>query len=234
VVKVRGAIQDITEAKLSELALKDSLAEKEALLREVHHRVKNNLQIVASLLSLQAGQTKSAAAAEALRDTRNRVHSMALLHEVLYRSGNLARINFAVYTEDLCRHLLRAFGETAARVTLEQRIAHLGLPMEQSVPCGLIITELVSNALKHAFPPPRAGRIVVSLEPEADNLLRLGVADDGVGLTHGLDLSRYDTLGLKLLSNLALQLGGKLKADGPARGGAVFSLVFPAGYDLLH
>lgn len=234
VVAVRGAIQDVTAQKLAELALKESLAEKEALLKEVHHRVKNNLQIVASLLNLQAGRTRNKPAAEALRDTRNRVHSMALLHEVLYRSSKLAGINFAIYTDDLCRHLLRAFGQAASRVKLVQRIAPLALPMELSVPCGLIITELVSNALKHAFPPPREGSVVISLAPAEDGMLLLQVSDDGVGVDPEHDPRQTDTLGLKLLSSLSTQLGGELRLERPTSGGASFSLLFKANYEPLQ
>lgn len=217
----------ITERKRGEQALRDALEEKVALLKEVHHRVKNNLQIVASLLSLQSSLVENQQVADVLQDTRNRVHSMALLHEVLYRSGNLARIDFAAYVEDLCRQLLRSFGPTAARVRVETRIAPIGLPLEQGVPCGLIINELVSNALKHAFPAERSGKITVELNFSEGQGLVLRVHDDGVGLPSGLDPENTSTLGLQLVFNLAGQLEGYLTVDRSEGTGTAFSLVFP-------
>ena len=139
-------------ARQVEEALRKSLDEKVALLKEVHHRVKNNLQIVASLLGLQAGRSVNRKVVGVLQDTRSRVRSMALLHETLYRSGNLARINFAAYLRDLCGQLLLASGPVASRVRMEYRVFQISLPMEQALPCGLIVNELVSNALKHGFP----------------------------------------------------------------------------------
>ena len=221
----------ITERKRAEEALRSSLEEKVALLKEVHHRVKNNLQIVASLLSLHSSRVEDQQVVDVLQDTRNRVHSMALLHEVLYRSGNLARINFAAYVEDLCRQLLRSFGPTVARVKLETRIAPIGLPLEQAVPCGLIINELVSNALKHAFPDERSGRITVQLDPAMGQVFVLRVSDDGVGLPPDLDPERTSTLGLQLVFNLTGQLHGHLTVDRPDDGGAAFSVFFPLPED---
>ncbi|MBI5386676.1 MAG: PAS domain S-box protein [Verrucomicrobia bacterium] len=252
-----GTIQDVTERKRAEEALRESLAEKIALLKEVHHRVKNNLQIVASLLNLQAGRAQNPQVLDVLQDTRNRVRSMALLHEALYRSGTLARINFPGYVADLCAQLLRSFGPVGARVALECRVARLGLPLEQSVPCGLIINELVSNALKHGFPGERAGRIIVELKPSPESAggeddlfslqsqrkdpeegrdqpspprepsLVLRVSDDGVGLPPGLDPASTSTLGLQLVSNLADQLKGHFTVERGTGEGAAFSVVFP-------
>jgi PAS domain S-box-containing protein len=219
-------VEDITERKQMEDALRASLEEKEALLREVHHRVKNNLQIVASLLNLQAGRSPDPELAAALNDTRNRVHSMALLHEALYSAGNLARVNFAAYVEDLCRQLLRSFGPMAARITMKSSVAPIGLPLEQSVPCGLIINELVSNALKHGFPGDRAGCISVELRPAEGQTLVLSIRDDGVGLPPGFNPASSTTLGLRLVSTLAKQLGGQLTVKSPDGAGATFNVVF--------
>ncbi len=227
-----GAIcTDITERKRAEEALRESLEEKVALLKEVHHRVKNNLQIVVSLLSLQASRMSSPEAVEALRDTQNRVRSMALLHELLYHSGNLARINFAVYVRELCTQLMRSAGPAAARVRVESHVASLGLALEQAVPCGLIISELVSNALKHGFPEDRCGRVVVELQPDDAQQLVLCVSDDGVGLPSGLEPAETSTLGLKLASNLAGQLGGQLERVRLSDGGAAFRVTFPVPRD---
>jgi PAS domain S-box-containing protein len=232
-------IQDITERKRVEESLRSSLEEKVSLLKEVHHRVKNNLQIVNSLLSLQSRRLQNREAVEALQDTRNRVSSMALLHEALYRSENLARINFPAYVEQLCNTLLRSFGPAAARVQVERRIARIGLPLDQSMPCGLIITELVSNALKHAFPGGRAGRVVVELDSGADHRLVLRVSDDGAGLPPDFKLERAASLGMRLVTDLAGQLDGQWTLASPGSGapatesgpgqpgGTVFQVVFP-------
>jgi PAS domain S-box-containing protein len=223
----------ITERKQAEETLKSSLAEKTALLKEVHHRVKNNLQIVASLLSMQASRVPSQEVVEALHDTRNRVHSMALLHEVLYRSGNLARINFAAYVRELCTQLLRSYGSASARVQVDNHVAPIGLPLEQAVPCGLIISELVSNALKHGFPEDRRGRVVVELQPDDGRRLVLCVSDDGVGLPSGFDPAGSSTLGLNLVSNLVGQLGGQLEVERSIEVGTSFRVILPVFEDAL-
>jgi PAS domain S-box-containing protein len=219
---------DITERKRTEEALRESLDEKTALLKEVHHRVKNNLQVVASLLSLQAKRLRHHEAVRILQDTQARVQSMALLHELLYRSGNLAKVNIATHVAEVCRYLARAFGESAARVTLEQRVAPISLPIEHAIPCGLIVTELVSNALKHAFPGERAGRVTVALQRVDGDRLGLSVRDDGVGLPPVARSADGPTLGLQLVEALASQLGGSVAVTRANGGGAVFDLVFPA------
>jgi two-component sensor histidine kinase len=219
--------ESASERETSEQALRDSLEEKVSLLKEVHHRVKNNLQIVASLLSLQARRSTNREALDVLQDTQNRVKSMALLHEALYRSGNLARINFGVYVKDLCGQLLLTYGSVANRVTLENRIGRIGLPLDYAVPCGLIVNELVSNALKHAFPDERAGKISVELNAADKQSLVLSVSDDGVGTASDLEPAASLTLGLQLVSRLATQLGGKLKMAPSESGGAAFSVYFP-------
>ncbi len=218
--------QDIKRRKEAVDALRDSLEDKVALLKEVHHRVKNNLQIVASLLNLQAVRSRNPEVVEVLQDTGNRVRSMALLHEVLYASGTLASINFARYVEDLCRHLLRSYGGVAARIKLVNRVERIGLPLEQSVPCGLIINELVSNALKHAFPDDRSGQVTIELRPTSERQLRLCVRDDGVGLQRDFVPANGSTLGLQLVSNLAEQLGGRLTVNHDAGKGTAFCVDF--------
>ena len=173
---------DITERKQAEAALRDSLAEKTTLLQEVHHRVKNNLQIISSLLNLQADQVQDAAVLELLAVTRNRVGAMALLHENLYQSESLARLNLPEYVKSLCAHLLRAAGPIRARVQLECHVepGTISLELDQAVPCGLLLNELVTNALKHAFPGERSGCIRVTLERATPQTVGLTVADDGV------------------------------------------------------
>ena len=227
-VSVASFSRDMTARKRAEIELQESFQEKVALLKEVHHRVKNNLQIVASLLSLQAGRTSNPTVLDVLHDTRNRVRSMALLHEALYRAGNLAHIDFSAYVRELCTQLLLSSGRAAAGIKVESRVPALGLAMEQALPCGLIINELISNSLKHGFPEGRSGRILVELQPGGERQFILQVCDDGVGLPSDLDPSHVSTLGLKLVSNLAVQLGGKLRVEQPPGGGAAFRVTFPA------
>jgi two-component sensor histidine kinase len=226
VIGMFGISRDITERRRMEVVLRDSLEEKEALLKEVHHRVKNNLQIVASLLSLQASRTPNREVVDVLRDTRNRVRSMALLHDMLCRSGNLARINFADYVRELCVQLQRSSGPANAGVRVESQVTFLGLTLEQAMPCGLIISELVSNSLKHGFPEDRRGRVMVELQTADEQHLVLCVRDDGIGLPSGFDLTGATSLGLKLVSNLVGQLGGQLVVERPPDGGAAFRVVF--------
>lgn len=228
------SFRDVTERKQAEAALRSSLEEKVSLLKEVHHRVKNNLQIVASLLSLQAGKIEDPQTLEALQDTGNRVRSMALLHEVLYHSESLARIDFAVYSKEICAHLLRSLGASAPQATLDNRIGPIGLPLEQSVPCGLIINELVSNALKHAFPGGRSGTISLELGQTEEGILSLRISDDGVGLPPGFDPSKTTTLGLRLVARLANQLNGNFAVAERDDSGTSFQVVFPAPENTLH
>ncbi len=203
-----------------------SLEEREALLREVHHRVKNNLQLISSLLSLQAARIAEPAVAELFADSRNRVRSMAMVHENLYRAGSFSRIPMAAHVQKLCGHLARAYGTQSKRVELALRVSDLHLDMDRAVSCGLIINELVSNALKHAFPDGRAGRVSIELYPLGEKRYALVVGDDGVGLPADLDFGRVDSLGLQLVQDLTSQLHGSttLSRDG----GTTFTITFDA------
>lgn len=221
-----GIARDITERRQAEKALHASLEEKIMLLKEVHHRVKNNLQIVTSLLNLQARQIQNPEALAVLQDTQGRIRSMALIHESLYREGHLGWVDGNAYLTHLCAHLNSAFGAATGRVRLRCQLAPVALGLDQAVPCGLIVNELVSNAFKHAFPGERRGEIHVELNHESDARLALVVADDGVGLPPGLDLEQSDTLGLQLVAGLAQQLGAVV--DATATAGTMFRLVFPA------
>lgn len=227
---ILGAVavaRDVTERKKADKALRDSLDEKVSLLKEVHHRVKNNLQIVASLLGLQSRRSGSRQVVEILQDTSNRVKSMALLHETLYRSGNLALIDFEGYSKDLCGKLLLSSGPIATRVTLDYRVAPVRLPLEQALPCGLIVNELVSNALKHAFPGDRPGRVLIELETLGEKSLVLSVRDDGVGVPPDFDPAASSTLGMQLVHGLASQLNGYLHLEAPQGAGVSVRIEFP-------
>ena len=205
-------IRDITERKQTEDALQVSLAEKEVLLREVHHRVKNNMAAIIGLFNLQRQAMEDPQVQAVLADLSSRVRAMSLVHEKLYRSESLAKIDFQDYLQSLISHLRTSFGSPH----IECQIAALGveMPLDLAVPCGMIINELVSNALKHAFPknPPRqdgkVDTITVTVNREHD-AFSLSVADNGVGLPQGFDLNRTETLGLVLVRMLGgHQLGG--------------------------
>jgi two-component sensor histidine kinase len=221
------AFLEITKRKRAEASLQESLREKESLLKEIHHRVKNNLQIISSLLRLQAGRLDSPSAKAALQDMQNRVRSMALIHETLYRSENLAAVDLADYLKSLCQQLFRTLVVTPGSPQLHLDLAPVCLQIDQAIPCGLLVNELVSNALKHAFPAGRRGELRIELATLAEGAgWRLRVADDGVGLPPGFDLQDLTSLGLKLVSDLARQLGARLEIGaGP---GAVFEIEFKA------
>lgn len=220
-----AVLHDITVRKRAREELQELLREKESLLKEVHHRVKNNLQVISSLVRLQSAQVKDGAAHAALRDVQNRILSMASLHETLYRSGSFARVDLAAYLQAICSQVYRSLVVAPESVQLRLDVASVGLDVSQAVPCGLIVNELVSNCLEHAFPDGRAGEVRVELHPvDGGPALRLRVADNGVGLPADLDLRQLRSLGLQLVSDLVGQLQGQLAIGrGP---GAVFEVIF--------
>lgn len=201
-----------------------SLAEKESLLREVHHRVKNNLQLISSLLSLQASRVTDPVVAELFAESRNRVRAMALVHENLYRAGNFARIPMATHIRTLCAHLSRAYGLQSHNIQLTTSLADVHLEMSRAVSCGLIVNELVSNAIKHAFPDGRPGHVNVDLHAGERSEIVLAVSDDGVGLAEEVDFTCTDSLGLRLVRDLTEQLHGRVAVSGVA--GTTFTVTF--------
>ncbi len=218
---------DITEHKQAEEEIKTALAEKEAMLKEIHHRVKNNLQVISSLISLQSDHLTDERLRDEFNDVRNRVSSMALIHEKLYQAGDLARLNFADYATSLLSSLWHSHSTLAEQVRLILALTPVALSIEAAVPCGLILNELAGNALKHAFPHSCAGEVTVGLEHDATTgTVCLRVHDNGVGLPEGLDWRQSRSLGLRLVQILAGQLGGTLEA-GPGPG-TEFRIVFPA------
>ncbi len=204
---------DITERKLAEAQIQTSLREKEVLLQEIHHRVKNNLQVISSLLDLQSQQLEEQAMLEVFRESQNRVKSMALVHEKLYQSKNFARINFAEYTESLTNFLFKAYKLNSGNVKLELDIDEVNFNIEIAIPCGLIINELVSNALKYAFPNNRSGIIRMVIRSEGNNTYTMIVEDNGVGFPIECDLNKVKSLGLQLVNVLVKQLKGTLEID---------------------
>ena len=216
-----------TSARLEDLyaVLHASLKEKEVLLKEVHHRVKNNLQIVSSLLNMQVQRLEDVEVRRLLEDSRNRVQSMALIHEWLCQSNDLAEIDLARYIESLTSSLAHSFGVDPARVRLKTHVTDISLGLDVAVPCALLVNELVSNALEHAFPQGRGGEIHVGLQGDGRDHLILTVADDGVGLPSAIDLSAPRTMGLELVTTLAEQLDGTIELT--RDGGTRFRIRFP-------
>jgi two-component sensor histidine kinase/CheY-like chemotaxis protein len=198
----------------AEERIRASLREKEVLLQEIHHRVKNNLQVVSSLLGLQSKRTKDAEVREMLRNTQNRIKSMALIHEKLYQAESMARIDFADYLRSLLSHLHVSHAVNGQDVLLKADVEDVPVSIDIAVPCGLMINELVTNALKHAFPEGRRGEISVGLQAEAGQQLVLTVTDNGVGFPKDFDIRDPASLGLQLVNGMTHQLGGTLELVG--------------------
>ncbi len=224
--RIVGGIEitlEITQRRLAQQARKraeeqiqNDLKEKEILLKEIHHRVKNNLQVVSSLLSLQSDYVRDKEALQMFKESRDRVKSMALVHEKLYRSKDLARINFEEYIRSLVQNLYRAYGADPSRIELHLDVKNIHLGMDFAIPCGLIINELVSNALKYAFPPSweREKKIWISFHKIKSNEIELIVQDSGVGIPENLDIRNSGSLGMRLVSILAEdQLHAKINIE---------------------
>jgi PAS domain S-box-containing protein len=221
---LQSIIRDISERKKSEEAMRAALREKEVLIREIHHRVKNNMQVIISLLRLQARTIPDAERREIFSVTQDRIRSMALVHEKLYHSRDLASIDFKGYIQSLVSHLSYSASETAARVRIELQLDDLELNINKAVPCGLILNEWITNAFKYAFPESRAGTIRIRLEARIPDGIRLTVADDGVGLPETVDPLKPVTLGLQIVNDLARQIDAKILIE--RRGGTSLTLVF--------
>ncbi len=223
-----GTITDISERKRAEEMIRASLLEKEILLKEVHHRVKNNLMSVIGLIKMEETKAKNESFHALLNELEGRVRSMALVHESLYKSGNLARIQLQGYIETLTAHIYTQFGaERAIGFRVQAGKAEVGLDF--AVPCGLILNELIVNSYKHAFPgdKPRAGAVnreITVLVQQDGGAIDLTVADNGIGLPADLDWEKSDTLGLKLISMLSRQLNGSVELDRTR--GTVFHMHF--------
>jgi len=210
---VLAIVRDITEWKRSESRLKAAIAERELLLREIHHRVKNNMQVISSLLSLQSKRFRDKGVLEAFKESQTRIRTMALIHEKLYQTRDLSRIDISDYVTNLVSYLFRAYRVDPARIGWETDIARKSLDINTSIPCALIINELVSNALKHAFPGEQKGLISIKLSEDGDGILHLEVRDDGVGLPAAIDIHRTESLGIQIVMMLAEQLEGRVGVE---------------------
>ncbi len=229
--EIVGCTMNIDERKKAEELVLASLKEKEMLLREIHHRVKNNLQVISSLLSLQLKYLRDEPAIRAFQETQNRIEAMALVHEKLYRSKNLARVDFAGYVHDLLVNMFYLYGVDSGRIGHQTDIADVSLNIDTAVPLGLLVNELVSNCLKHAFPalpePTETCRkpmVRIDLHPADGGKFVLHVSDNGVGFSRSIDYRSTESLGLKLVMGLAEQLDGTIELDNCE--GARFTLTF--------
>ncbi|MCB9421392.1 MAG: PAS domain-containing protein [Ardenticatenaceae bacterium] len=202
---------ELGERRRAESKIKESLTEKEILLKEIHHRVKNNLQVVSSMLSLQSSYATDKESLSIFQDSQNRVRSMALIHEKLYQSGNLAQIDFHDYVLNLIEYLTRSYQASGVEIKVAGR--PIFFEVDTAVSCGLILNELVSNAFKHAFPGNRPGRIDITLQQESPTRVCLEVADNGVGLPPDLDIQTSPSLGLQLVNTLVNQLDGTIQVE---------------------
>jgi PAS domain S-box-containing protein len=224
---VLSVILDLSERKQAERRIQDALQQKDLLLREVHHRVKNNLQVIHSLLDLQALKSKDRELVGMLRDSQNRIRSMSLIHQTLYQSQNFARVDFQRFLDELLPRLTEAYGSSASLVDIQIEAHEVSLPINEAIPCGLIVNELVSNALKHGFADGQRGTIQVELRQDLDSHVELAISNDGNGIPLDLDLLRTGSLGLQLVQLLTRQLHGVLDIQraNPTR----FSLRFQLG-----
>jgi two-component sensor histidine kinase len=221
------ALNTDLEARVGErtAALTASLREREVLLQEVHHRVKNNLQVISSLISMQVRKLEEGVSRDALAECQTRVQAIALIHEKLYQSKDYAHVPFSEYARSLAGNVFHASDLPNTGISLDLAIDDVALPVDEAIPCGLVLNELITNALKHAFKGRRTGTIRVELTKIADGRLRLAVKDDGVGLPRGFDVKTSESLGLQLVCTLSEQLEAELDVNGKV--GAAFQLTFP-------
>jgi PAS domain S-box-containing protein len=223
----RGIIEsgrDITERKLAEDEVRRSLNEKEILLKEIHHRVKNNMAVISALLSLQSKYVRDSHDAELFLESRNRIKSMALVHNKLYLSKDLSSIQFEEYIESLTSELMNTYNIDTDKIKLKTIVKDVTLGIDYAVPCGLIINELITNCLKHAFREDQAGEISIEMTHHEDKL-RLVVSDNGSGMPESIDISNPNTFGLEIVKALVQQIYGTLELD--RTGGSTFTIVFP-------
>ncbi len=202
---------DITERKRAEEAVSHSLREKETLLMEIHHRVKNNMQLISSLLELQTGYIHDPSTVAIFRQAQTRIRSMALIHQKLYQSDSLAMIDFTTYVRSLLPMLTRTYYTPTNSVRLEMKLDDVALNLETAVPAGLVLNELITNSLKHAFPGDRKGVMEVTLQNEENGRFSITVKDNGIGMPEGFDWKNGDSLGLRLIRILTEQIHGDIK-----------------------
>lgn len=222
--RIAGIAEDVSDRKIAEVQIQASLHEKEVLLKEIHHRVKNNMQVISSLLELQAQYLDDPQTIALFRESQSRIRSMALIHEQLYQSLHLDKIDFAKYIKDLATNLFQFFGNHSNAIELNLILAESSLNIETAIPCGLIVNELVSNSLKYAFFERMSGEIRIELFRDEVNKFHLIVSDNGIGLPNNFNIETAATLGIRLVRMLTRQLKGVLEIENDR--GTRFKLVF--------
>ncbi|MBL7884474.1 MAG: hypothetical protein JNL69_10430, partial [Bacteroidia bacterium] len=224
VIEISGIGHDITEKKLVEEKIKQSLQEKEVLLKEVHHRVKNNLQVISSILNLQSSYVKDAGTLNILKESQNRIKSMAFIHESLYQTKDFSSINFSEYVVNLSNNLIHSYSNFEYEIKLNLDIQNVFLNLDLAIPCGLIINEIISNALKYAFVEKQNdGEISIEMKTEDENLI-LKLSDNGAGLPKNIDFRNTESLGLQLVVTLTEQLNGTIELD--TTNGTAYTIIF--------
>jgi two-component sensor histidine kinase/GAF domain-containing protein len=208
------SFRDVTKRVKDEEKLRTALGEREVMLREIHHRVKNNIQIISSLLRLQSRYIKDEKALELLDESQNRIRSMALIHEKLYQSQDLSRIDFSDYIAKMITHLFAIYKVEFSRIRHRVDANKIQLDINRAIPCGLIINELITNALKHAFPEDREGELIITMLSLAGDQYELTVKDNGMGLPEGFDPAKKGTLGFQIVNDLVKQLDGSIEVRG--------------------
>ncbi|MFW6131212.1 MAG: histidine kinase dimerization/phosphoacceptor domain -containing protein [Candidatus Aminicenantaceae bacterium] len=217
-------VRDISDQKLDEKKIQNSLREKETLLKEIHHRVKNNIQIISSLLRLQAKNIQNTKIADILKASQSRIKSMALVHEKLYQDEELSKINISNYIKSLVNSLFNMYKIDKKRIKVKLDLEELYINIDTAIPVGLIINEIVSNSLKHAFPENKKGNISIELFKGKKDKYILQISDTGIGLPQGFDVYKTDTLGTSLIVDLTQQLEGTLNIS--HNNGVIYSLEF--------
>jgi len=205
---------DITKRKLAEEQIKASLKEKEVLLKEIHHRVKNNLQVISSLLDMRIMRTDNQQVIDLFEDTRSKIHTMALIHTQLYRSERFDQINMGSHVQELVDYLRQIYAKSDVSITPVIEHSDVYLSITQAIPCALVLNELVSNAFKHAFKGRKEGEIGICLKREDHNKVFLKVKDNGIGIPEEIDIFKTNSLGFKLMRNtVQQQLMGKIHIE---------------------
>jgi two-component sensor histidine kinase len=223
VIEVSCMAHDITDQKAAEENIRQSLKEKEVLLKEVHHRVKNNLQVISSILNLQSSYVKDKKSLDLLLESQNRIKSMAFVHESLYQTKDFSNINFSSYVENICSNLVHSYSNPEYPPQLKMDLDSIQLNLDTAIPCGLIINELISNALKYAFKGKESGALQVELKSLGEKL-RIVISDNGKGLPENIDFRNTESLGLQLVVTLVEQINGKIVLE--TKKGTKFTIEF--------
>lgn len=227
VMRIFGAAKDITEKKEASEKIRESLREKEMLLKEVHHRVKNNMQVISSLINLQSTYVEDSYTRDILRDSQNRIKSMALIHEKLYQSDSMSNIDFSDYIKNLAFYLFQSYNVNRSNISLQMEIEDIGIGIYNALPCGLLLNEILTNSLKYAFPGKERGTIKIVITRDNDTgLYVMDVSDDGAGLPDRIDFYNPRTLGMDLISTLTSQINGKVELKTAPGKGTRYTIKF--------